>query len=68
VLVVDNECLIAAEFEDEIAMQGAEIVGPVLTLDEAYSLNGNMQVDAVLDIVLRNTTVYVLAESPCNAS
>jgi hypothetical protein len=37
-------------------------------LDEACSLNGNMQVDAVLDIVLRNTTVYALADSPCNAS
>lgn len=63
-LVVEDEYLIADELVKELRGSGAEVIGPVPTLDRAIAL-ATMErgIDAaVLDINLRGQLVYPLVD------
>ena len=64
ILIVEDEPLIALDIADLIAAQGAEIVGPAFTLDQAQALAAAKALDgALLDIDLGRTLVWPLAET-----
>ena len=64
-LVVEDDYLVARDLCDELADQGAEVVGPAGSVEEALALvAGEPRIDAaVLDINLRNEKVYPVAEA-----
>jgi len=63
ILVVEDEFFIADDLERELAAVGAEIVGPAATIDRAAALVDAGGLDAaVLDVNLRGSTVYPIAD------
>ncbi|MFH6783681.1 MULTISPECIES: response regulator [Methylobacterium] len=61
VLVVEDEYFIADDISRALVRHGAEVVGPVPTVDEARRLLASQPLDlAVLDINLRGELVYPL--------
>ncbi|KPG01687.1 chemotaxis protein CheY [Rhodopseudomonas sp. AAP120] len=64
ILVVEDEYFIADHLMRQVEQCGANVIGPVATLDEARSLAwANPHLDgAVLDINLRGTWVFPLAD------
>lgn len=64
VLVAEDDPLLAAELQDVLEAQGAEIVGPVPTVGAAMAALSAAQPDAaVLDVNLRSATVAPVAEA-----
>lgn len=66
VLVVENEWLIAADIKHELMQEGARVLGPVASVDQALLLmTGTERIDAaVLDIHLgEGSSVYLAAEA-----
>ena len=67
VLIVEDEALIAMQLEDELTDAGAEVVGPVASVDEALALietaygDGGLSA-AVLDMNLQGETVLPVAD------
>ncbi|WP_284164791.1 response regulator [Frigidibacter sp. SD6-1] len=64
VLLVEDEYVIAVDLCAELTSEGAEVVGPVSSVDAALSiLKSGAQMDlAVLDINLRGKMVYPVAD------
>ena len=64
VLVVEDEFFIADDLARDLTAQGAEIVGPVGTAQQAMRLlDGGRRIDgAVLDIKLRDEMIYPIAD------
>ena len=64
VLVVENEWLIAEELCRVLTNEGAHVIGPAASMDQALALIAECKIDsAVLDIHLGNgPNVYSLAE------
>ncbi|KMO10860.1 response regulator [Methylobacterium platani] len=61
VLVVEDEYFIADDISRALIRHGAEVVGPVPTVEEARRLLSSHRLDlAVLDINLRGELVYPL--------
>lgn len=64
VLVVEDEVLVAATIECELAVLGAEVVGPAYTVDEALEFACAEEIHvAVLDINLLGKKVWPVAEA-----
>jgi DNA-binding response OmpR family regulator len=62
VLVVEDEALIAFELQTTLADAGAQVVGPSLTLAEAFALAGRESLSAaILDVRLGRDTVGPVA-------
>lgn len=63
VLVVEDEYFIADDISRALIRHGAEVVGPVPTVEEARALLASHALDlAVLDINLRGELVYSLVD------
>jgi CheY-like chemotaxis protein len=63
VLIVEDEALVAFELQLAFDDEGAEIVGPALSLMKALELVTHDQIDlAVLDVDLGGDSVYPVAE------
>ena len=61
VLVVEDEYFIADDISRALIRHGAEVVGPVPTVQQAWALLDSQALDlAVLDINLRGELVYPL--------
>ena len=64
VLVVEDEYYLAQDLARALQKLGAQVVGPVPTLEAALALIGAEPVDAaVLDINLRGEEVYPVADA-----
>jgi DNA-binding response OmpR family regulator len=62
-LIVEDEYLLAREMADYFENIGAEIVGPVGTVEHALALIASSRVQiAVLDVNLRDARVYPVAD------
>jgi DNA-binding NarL/FixJ family response regulator len=62
-LIVEDEYLLAREMADYFENIGAEIVGPVGTVEHALALIASSRVQiAVLDVNLRDERVYPVAD------
>jgi DNA-binding response OmpR family regulator len=63
ILVVEDEALVAFELQLAFDDEGAEIVGPALSLMKALELVAHTEIDiAVLDVDLGGDSVYPVAE------
>lgn len=64
ILVVEDQCLIAADLADELERSGAIVIGPAATVDQAAGcLDEHPELAAaVLDIRLHDTLVFELAD------
>ncbi|WAJ31296.1 response regulator [Antarcticirhabdus aurantiaca] len=63
ILIVEDEFFVADEVAQEFASIGAEVIGPVSSLSEAFRIIEGAPLDgAVLDIKLRGEVVFPLAE------
>jgi two-component SAPR family response regulator len=63
VLVVEDEYMLAQDLARFLEEHGAEVVGPVGTLQAALGLASQERLDAaVLDVNLRNQPVYPVAD------
>jgi CheY-like chemotaxis protein len=67
VLVVEDEALIAMMFADDLSEAGAEVVGPVATVEDALRLVDSLMADggldaAVLDVNLGGESVEPVAD------
>jgi CheY-like chemotaxis protein len=64
ILIVEDEALVALDLELAFEDEGAEIVGPALTLRDALEvLRGDQTIDgAVLDVDLGGSDVFPVAE------
>ncbi|WP_245419472.1 MULTISPECIES: response regulator [unclassified Rhizobium] len=64
-LVVEDEYLVAADILDVLGRAGADVIGPVSSLEGALKLvDEAQQIDAaVLDIHLRGAEVYPVADA-----
>jgi DNA-binding response OmpR family regulator len=63
VLIVEDEYLLAREMADYFENIGAEIVGPVGTVEHALALIASTPIQiAVLDVNLRDERVYPVAD------
>ncbi|HET6587506.1 MAG TPA: response regulator [Oleiagrimonas sp.] len=64
ILVVEDEYVIAQQIVDNLMEAGAEVIGPVPTLERALrEIDGHPQLDAaVLDINLRGERVFPAAD------
>jgi len=63
VLIVENERAIALVLTEIIELSGGVVIGPAYSLEDAFNIMENHQFDcAVLDIQLKGTTVYPLAD------
>lgn len=64
ILVVEDQCLIAADLADELERCGAVVIGPAATIDQAsqYLFAHPDVAGAVLDIRVQDTLVYDLAD------
>lgn len=62
VLVVEDEILVAATIECEVASAGAEVVGPAYTVEEALALAEEPVDVALLDINLNGVKVWEVAQ------
>lgn len=68
VLIVEDEYVIALDLEHTMRKQGANVVGPAASVEEALNLLSRTHVDcAVLDINLQGERVYAVADSLRNA-
>ena len=64
VLIVEDEYLIAMDLENTLREQGAHVVGPAASVDEALELLAHAHVDcAVLDVNLQGERIYAVADS-----
>lgn len=65
VLLVEDEYFIADELRQMFEASGAQVLGPVQTVEKAMELIANTsQIDgAVLDVNLRNVMVYPVADA-----
>ncbi|WP_268956997.1 response regulator [Sabulicella rubraurantiaca] len=65
ILVVEDEYLIARDLAEQLEMAGANVLGPVATVDAAMRiLDRHERVDAaVLDVKLMGATVYPVADA-----
>ncbi|MEE7450206.1 hypothetical protein MRF4_21680 [Methylobacterium radiotolerans] len=65
VLLVEDDYLIADEMRRMLSRRGAEVLGPVATVDEALALvAASSEIDAaVLDINLRDVMVFPVADA-----
>jgi DNA-binding NtrC family response regulator len=62
-LIVEDEYLLAREMADYFENIGAEIVGPVGTVEHALALIASSRIQiAVLDVNLRDERVYPVAD------
>lgn len=62
VLIVDDEALIAFDFEMTLESAGYDVMGPATSLDEAFCMVGNeMPRAAILDIDVNQNPVWPLA-------
>jgi CheY-like chemotaxis protein len=67
ILVVEDEALIAMMFADDLSDAGAEVVGPVATVEDALRLVDSLTADgrldaAVLDVNLGGESVEPVAD------
>lgn len=63
ILVVEDEFLLAMDIESAIREAGGEVVGPVVSLEEAVATAEREELDAaVLDLNLRGEMSYPVAE------
>jgi CheY-like chemotaxis protein len=68
VLIVEDEYLIAIDLGSTLREQGANVIGPAASVDEALELIAHNHIDcAVLDINLQGELVYAVADSLRNA-
>ena len=63
VLVVEDEVLVATAIECEVAIAGAEVIGPAYTIDEALDLVHEPIDIAILDINIGCHKVWPIAET-----
>ncbi|TNC49588.1 response regulator [Rubellimicrobium rubrum] len=65
VLVVEDDFVVAEDLQDELEQQGAEVLGPVATVEAALSLleSGPLPERAILDVNLRGTMVFPVADA-----
>lgn len=65
VLIVEDEYLIGADLADMIETDGASVLGPAATIQSALALvQATEKIDAaVLDINIRNETVFEVADA-----
>lgn len=65
VLVAEDEYLIAFDLRDALVRAGAEVLGPVPTVEDAAALlDGETQIDAaVLDVNLRGDMIFAVADA-----
>lgn len=63
VLIIEDEYYLAADLEAALQSEGAEVIGPICTLPDAFSrvAKGNFDA-AVLDINLQDEYAYSLAD------
>lgn len=62
VLIVEDEALLALELQYAFEDEGAEVIGPALSLDAALTIAAGAAIDlAVLDVDLGGREVYPLA-------
>ena len=63
ILIVEDEYYLAADLAEALTSRGAEIVGPVGTLEEAEKALDTEKIDrAVLDVNLRGRMSYPIAD------
>jgi two-component SAPR family response regulator len=63
VLIVEDDYLLASELSERLGAQGASIIGPIADLASAFdALNGDQPDVAVLDINVRGSPIYDLAD------
>jgi two-component SAPR family response regulator len=63
VLIVEDEPLIADHLAYQMTAEGAEVIGPVASVDAALDLISNTHVDgATLDIKLLGNTTFEVAD------
>ena len=64
ILVVEDEYLLADDIRNELADQGATVLGPAATLEQGLALlQENQPVNAaILDVNLRGKSVFPLAD------
>jgi CheY-like chemotaxis protein len=64
ILVVEDEPVIALDTACAVVRAGATAVGPAYSLDEAFAMIADAELDgALLDINLRNDKVFGLADA-----
>ncbi len=64
ILVVEDEYLLAAELAQELANAGADVLGPVPTIEQALAvLSDTMPHGAILDVNLSGVPVFPLADT-----
>jgi CheY-like chemotaxis protein len=65
VFVVEDEYVLAEDLREELERQGAEVMGPVATVDEALELlrSGPAPSMAILDINLGGEMAYPVADA-----
>ena len=64
ILVVEDEPVIALDAACTVVRAGATVVGPAYSLDEAFAMIAETELDgALLDINLRNDKVFGLADA-----
>ncbi|MEL6064875.1 MULTISPECIES: response regulator [unclassified Methylobacterium] len=65
VLVVEDDYFIASEMRRTLSTRGAEVLGPVATVDKALALiAASSEIDvAVLDVNLRDVKVFPVADA-----
>jgi DNA-binding response OmpR family regulator len=64
ILLVEDETLIALEFEDVLQEAGCKVVGPAATVEEALQLIGANSIDAaLLDVNLNGEKVFPVADA-----
>jgi CheY-like chemotaxis protein len=64
ILVVEDEAVTAIDTACTIVRAGAAVVGPAYSLDQAFEMIADAELDgALLDINLRNDKVFSLADA-----
>ncbi len=63
ILIVEDEALLALSLQVMLESQGAEVIGPALSLEDGFRLAERHPLSAaILDVVVRHTRVSPLAE------
>ncbi|TGN49288.1 response regulator [Paracoccus liaowanqingii] len=64
ILIVEDEYLLACELETELRDAGADVLGPVGSLEDALDLvaSGRSIDGAILDVNLQGSTVFPVAD------
>ena len=64
ILVLEDEFFLAAELEDLLTEVGADVIGPIGSLQEALTRVGTNDLDlAILDIALGDDLAYSVADA-----